>query len=33
MEKKMHEVVVIDGVRTAFGKAGEKGHLLENPGR
>src|SRR5512136_665593 len=25
MEKKLNEVVVIDGVRTAFGKAGEKG--------
>jgi len=25
MEKKLSEVVVIDGVRTAFGKAGEKG--------
>jgi acetyl-CoA acyltransferase len=25
MDKKLNEVVVIDGVRTAFGKAGEKG--------
>ena len=25
MEKKLNEVVVIDGVRTAFGKAGERG--------
>jgi acetyl-CoA acyltransferase len=25
MEKKLNEVVVIDGVRTAFGRAGEKG--------